>query len=654
MKNYLSLTSSKLALFLSIFFLSGCGKVVSDFKNSTIKGATLEFDALSTIDLNNISAYTISGRCVTQAGDVEVNVGSPTAVTQTLACVNDRFTGVFDLSSSGLPPGNIQLFANQTIITIASTSYAFLNLGATIVTPADGSSVNNISQTVTGACLTGASLTFSGDIVGSPNTTCSGSTYSRAITLSAGEGPKTITVTQDDLGGHTNVTHSNITYDITPPTFTLTTTARATTGANPIVFTATFNEPVTGLTAGDVTLTNASVASITGGPAVYTINITPAAQGDLTVSIGANTVEDLAGNENLTGSGTFSSLYIPGLTSNTFVSRWTIPANNTDVTLPLFNDSPNYNFTVDWGDGTPLRTVTTWDDVDKNHTYASAGNYIVIIRGTLNNWGYQTWTVDQPCYITEVSRFGRMGWNRLVNGFRNCTNLVTFISEGTSDLSFLYNVSQMFMDAVNLENINTGSWNTSFFINTSSMFRNAVKVNPEVRNWNMSKIVEMKNMFEGATSANPDVSLWDTSKVLTISGMFKDATSANPDVSQWNTSSMDRMAQVFNGATSANPDVSQWDTSKVYTFNEMFRGATNANPNMSNWDFSSMTTATDFLADSGIDNTNYSNFLIRANTNGPNNMSIGDIPAQYQPGAGPARANLLGPKGWTFTDDGAE
>ena len=49
-----------------------------------------------------------------------------------------------------------------------------------------------------------------------------------------------------------------------------------------------------------------------------------------------------------------------------------------------------YNFTVDWGDGT-VNTVTSFDDINATHEYATTGTYNITIRGLcecFDTWGY--------------------------------------------------------------------------------------------------------------------------------------------------------------------------------------------------------------------------------------------------------------------------
>ncbi|MDP6650973.1 MAG: Ig-like domain-containing protein, partial [Gammaproteobacteria bacterium] len=59
-----------------------------------------------------------------------------------------------------------------------------------------------------------------------------------------------------------------------------------------------FSEAVTGFDASDVTVTNDTLSSFSGSDTSYTFNLTPTAEGAVTVDISANAAQDAAGNGN--------------------------------------------------------------------------------------------------------------------------------------------------------------------------------------------------------------------------------------------------------------------------------------------------------------------------------------------------------------------
>ncbi len=83
--------------------------------------------------------------------------------------------------------------------------------------------------------------------------------------------------------------------DTTPPSVVVTPPGTV-TGGSPITFTLTFSEPVTGLTAPEISVSNGSASPLSGSGAVYTIPVTPSAQGAVTCQVTASAAQDAAGN----------------------------------------------------------------------------------------------------------------------------------------------------------------------------------------------------------------------------------------------------------------------------------------------------------------------------------------------------------------------
>ena len=164
-----------------------------------------------------------------------------------------------------------------------------------------------------------------------------------------------------------------------------------------------------------------------------------------------------------------------------FTSTWRVPADEKTITLPLVNGH-NYNFTVDWGDGSPISEITAHDDPAITHTYATAGDYELLIAGTLEAWSFNN-TGDKD-KILSVENFGDLGYKNLSGAFHGSTSLSAFAGGVTSAVTDM-----------------------------SSMFEGATSANPDVSNWDVSKVTDMTNMFNGATAANPDVSGWVVSSV---------------------------------------------------------------------------------------------------------------------------------------------
>ncbi len=130
----------------------------------------------------------------------------------------------------------------------------------------------------------------------------SGTTYTVNITPIA-QGDVTVSVGGSkafDAAGNGNSASAQLvrTYDSIAPTVTLSSTATNNTNVSPIPVTITFSEAVTGFALNDITIVNGTAGSFSGSGTTYTINITPNAQGTVTVNVGASKVTDAAGNGN--------------------------------------------------------------------------------------------------------------------------------------------------------------------------------------------------------------------------------------------------------------------------------------------------------------------------------------------------------------------
>jgi hypothetical protein len=103
-------------------------------------------------------------------------------------------------------------------------------------------------------------------------------------------------------------TDNSVSFDNTPPTVVLSTSASDPTNAA-IPVTAVFSEVVTGFDPTDLVTVNGTIDNFFGSGKVYTFDLTPIAQGLSSVYLPAGTVTDLAGNALALDSKTISSHY---------------------------------------------------------------------------------------------------------------------------------------------------------------------------------------------------------------------------------------------------------------------------------------------------------------------------------------------------------
>ena len=283
-----------------------------------------------------------------------------------------------------------------------------------------------------------------------------------------------------------------------------------------------------------------------------------------------------------------------GLVSTTpFVSNWDTTQTSfgsslvNQVQLPL-EISGVYNFTVDWGDGSPIDTITVWNDPLTLHTYALAGTYVLTITGQIEGWRFNGFGDRNK--LLNISSWGpdfRLGNS---NGyFRDCSNLdLSFVSD-ILDLTGTLDMSNMFRSCASLTTVNNMDlWNTSSVTIMSQMFFGSTSFNQPIGVWDTSSVIDMGFMFNGATSFNQPIGTWDTSSVIDMTSMFANATSFNQPIGTWNTSSVTNMSGMFNGATSFDQPIGTWNTSSVTNMTFMFNNATSFNQPIGTWNTSSV------------------------------------------------------------------
>jgi|GEM_PF-913078 CUB domain./Regulator of chromosome condensation (RCC1) repeat. len=121
----------------------------------------------------------------------------------------------------------------------------------------------------------------------------------------------TVYVKYKDEAGNTSTCYSaSIIQDNgVAPTAVLTSTNGTDVGTMNVNLTITFNENVTGLSASDFTMVNATIGSLSGSGKVYTATVTATTQGVFSATLPAGTVQDLQSNANTAASNTFTWTY---------------------------------------------------------------------------------------------------------------------------------------------------------------------------------------------------------------------------------------------------------------------------------------------------------------------------------------------------------
>ena len=276
-----------------------------------------------------------------------------------------------------------------------------------------------------------------------------------------------------------------------------------------------------------------------------------------------------------------------------FVTTWEVDNSvGLGITIPVNPDFSNYNYAVDFGDGTTQTNVTG----DVSHTYSAPGVYTVSISGDFPAISFLS--LGEGSAISEkiktVTQWGDNPWLSMHGAFAFCKNLQVMATD-VPDLSQVTSLAQMFLLAENF-NQSIDNWDVSNVTNMGSMFNKATSFNQPLNSWNTGNVTSMGGMFWGATSFNQPIGNWDTSNVTSFYHMFYEAAAFNQNINTWDVSSLIYIEFMFAYATAFNSPLDTWDISGVTALSFVFWDAASFNQDISTWDVSNVTSFTGFLS----------------------------------------------------------
>ncbi|BAV94772.1 BspA family leucine-rich repeat surface protein [Ichthyobacterium seriolicida] len=298
-----------------------------------------------------------------------------------------------------------------------------------------------------------------------------------------------------------------------------------------------------------------------------------------------------------------------------FVSKWNpiityIGGNseNKDVKLPIY-EGGDYDFVVDWGDGTEKQIVTSHDSPGAAHKYVTEGEKTVTITGKIEGFNFGKVT-DSKEQIIEISSWGDLRFGNAGGYLKDCEKLSSLPLEGP-DLEGVTDLSEMFYGA-RVFNGDISNWNVSKVENMSGMFRNALAFDKELNAWDVSSVTNMSEMFKGADAFNQNIGDWDVSSVTNMESMFGGTKVFNQDLNDWNVSSVTNMSSMFETAESFNKDLNKWNVGNVTNMSSMFSGGYGItvafNGDIGEWNVSKVTDMSYMFSRASSFNRNISNW----------------------------------------------
>jgi len=180
----------------------------------------------------------------------------------------------------------------------------------------------------------------------------------------------------------------------------------------------------------------------------------------------------------------------------------------TTFRLLLGSRDANISGSVNWGDGniTPFSGFN--GDLEVSNTYASEGQYTVVIKldlaalGMLSHIGGDSFSANSEssqAKITAVKALGEdMGLSSLNYAFRNCINLTSLpdvLPKYNGGANGITSLSSTFGGCISLGKPNIARWDVSTVNTFESCFNGCISFNADIGNWDMSSATNLRSMY---------------------------------------------------------------------------------------------------------------------------------------------------------------
>ncbi|MBW4960643.1 Ig-like domain-containing protein [Sulfitobacter sp. CW3] len=296
--------------------------------------ATITFTFNQSVTVANASAVTASG------GSLGTITGSGTSYTATFTPTANSTTGATIKIGNGAFESGTAVTNQDASDTNNSVSIAVDTVAPTVSIAAfTGAANGNQTAVITlseastdfvlaDLTLTNATATLSG----------SGSSYTAVLTPSA-DGQVKLSVGAgkfNDAAGNDNTASNEVTstVDVTAPTVSIAAFTGAANGNQTAVI--TLSEASTDFVLADLNLTNAT-ATLSGSGTSYTAVLTPSADGEVKLSVGAGKFNDAAGNDNTASNEVTSTVDVTAPTVS--IAAFTGAANGTQTAVITLSEA---------------------------------------------------------------------------------------------------------------------------------------------------------------------------------------------------------------------------------------------------------------------------------------------------------------------------
>ncbi|MEL4106125.1 MBG domain-containing protein [Oscillospiraceae bacterium WX1] len=359
--------------------------------------------------------------------------------------------------------GNYRLYLVDPAGNVSQASTDFVKVDATAPTAtvkANHTSPTNLnsltytiqfSEAVTGFEFSDITVT-NGTTDAMQFTAVDADTYKLVVTY-VGDGDQTVAIAagvcQDGVGNQNAAASATVIMDKTAPNVTITPGAASPSSANPMLYTITFSEDVTGFADGDVRVVNGTKSAVNVFTAIdartYTIGIDYKADGNQTININAGSCKDAAGNNNTPGSvSVFMDRTKPAASvtaASQFCDDPVTTARSTELgTVYLVSDTvavtdkASLDAAVTAGTASKAAVAAVNTDTTIVTTGLAAGTYYVYstdVAGNVSNASAGTITLVAHTYTLSV---GDVSFSDVVYGYAQpAAQGLTITSSGNTD-----------------------------------------------------------------------------------------------------------------------------------------------------------------------------------------------------------------------------
>lgn len=178
---------------------------------------------------------------------------------------------------------------------------------------------------------------------------------------------------------------------------------------------------------------------------------------------------------------------------------YVVEVNASDtIDLPMQNADSLYNFSVDYGDGSPVAYITSY--AQRQHTYTKAGRYTIRIKGTFD----LIYCIGLTTKIIEI-----LQWGPAKIGSSSFSGVTTLTTISAVDIPGIHNNSleETFNGCTNLTYIDdaVSTWDTTGVNNMDNLFL-SVPFNKDISAWNISALTTAVDMLSGTTFSDANYS----------------------------------------------------------------------------------------------------------------------------------------------------